>query len=54
MACWGGNKGTPLLSVLGQLLIGPLGVSEDLDFPFYSATLGVPGLPPFSFSSGVQ
>ena len=35
----GSDKDTPLLSVLGQLLNGPLGVMEGLELPLYSSTL---------------
>ena len=43
----GSNKGTPLLSVLSQLLNGPPGVMEGLELPFYSSMPGVLGSPSF-------
>ena len=43
----GSNKGTPPLSVLGQLLNGPPGVMEGLELLFYSSMPGVLGLPSF-------
>ena len=41
----GRHKGTPLLSVLGQLLKGSLVMMEGLELPFYSSTRGVLGSP---------
>ena len=43
----GRHKGTPLLSVLGQLLKGSLVMMEGLELPFYSLTPGALGSPLF-------
>jgi len=47
---WGGDKGTPLLSVLGQRLNNTPGMVEGLELPFYSSTPGILGSSPFPFS----
>ena len=41
----GSNKGTPLLSVLGQLLNVPPCAMKGLELPFHSSTPGVLGSP---------
>jgi len=46
----GGDKGTPLLFLLGQLLNSTPGMVEGPELPFYSSTPGVVKSSPFPFS----